>query len=270
MGIQLDSSSDVEYQQLLQKGFPFNIKYENLISTYSFFDQSTFEERSKNLGVLLNCIGIKQKDFKLGLTRIFFRSIKSSLLKMIQQPSTAEILRIKKEFKTKLAELVAQEEAARVAQEAARVAQEEATRLAQKEAKVAHEEANVVEEAAVSNLELLEKRNNHRQLNENKVEDRKLSQVKESKTGRQQTKKQQTDREQMPTHNSRFDKMEHYPLSHGKRARCKLESCELSTVNYCRKCKVHLCIKKDKDQGADDGDQETNCFIKFHRLSMHT
>lgn len=88
----------------MQKGFPNNIEYENLISTYDFVD-------TKNLKVLLSCIGLKENDFELGLTRVFLRPIKSSMLNMILQPSADEILKIKGEFEIKLADLVAQETA---------------------------------------------------------------------------------------------------------------------------------------------------------------
>lgn len=62
-------------------------------------------------------------------------------------------------------------------------------------------------------------------------------------------------REKPPKFAARFDQISHLPALDSKGVRCKLEGCALRSVYYCKKCKVHLCIKQN------------NCFYKFHNLT---
>lgn len=58
----------------------------------------------------------------------------------------------------------------------------------------------------------------------------------------------------------RFDKSEHYPGVAAKKGRtCKVEGCKARTVVWCKKCKVYLCVKLEKDG------ETSNCFEKFHK-----
>lgn len=76
--------------------------------------------------------------------------------------------------------------------------------------------------------------------------------------------KTEKEREKMPSHKVRYDEtINHMPgANYNKRVRCKLEGCPLSSSFYCVRCKVHLCIKSDKENT-----QEKNCFLKFHSLN---
>lgn len=51
----------------------------------------------------------------------------------------------------------------------------------------------------------------------------------------------------------RFDQNNHFPVFSNKISRCKNEDCKKKTCIYCSKCKVSLCIVKNR-----------NCFFKFH------
>lgn len=54
----------------------------------------------------------------------------------------------------------------------------------------------------------------------------------------------------------RYDGMFHLPEWPAKLGRtCKMEGCKKRSVIWCTKCRVYLCIKKDK-----------NCFLAFHTL----
>lgn len=53
----------------------------------------------------------------------------------------------------------------------------------------------------------------------------------------------------------RFDQKKHFPIFSRKISRCKNEDCDKKTHIFCSKCKVHLCIVKNR-----------NCFLKFHFL----
>lgn len=50
-----------------------------------------------------------------------------------------------------------------------------------------------------------------------------------------------------------LDKMGHYPIFSKKMTRCKNDECNKKTRIHCSKCKVALCIVKNR-----------NCFLKFH------
>ena len=50
----------------------------------------------------------------------------------------------------------------------------------------------------------------------------------------------------------RTDGFNHFPIV-VSRGRCKNPGCKAAPVYFCQKCKVHLCITKDK-----------NCFLYFH------
>lgn len=56
----------------------------------------------------------------------------------------------------------------------------------------------------------------------------------------------------IPAEGVRTDGYHHYPVV-TTRGRCKNPDCKSAPVFYCQKCKVHLCITKDK-----------NCFVEFH------
>ncbi|XP_037778669.1 piggyBac transposable element-derived protein 3-like [Penaeus monodon] len=56
----------------------------------------------------------------------------------------------------------------------------------------------------------------------------------------------------IPAEGVRTDGYHHYPVV-TTRGRCKNPDCKSAPVLYCQKCKVHLCITKDK-----------NCFVEFH------
>lgn len=61
--------------------------------------------------------------------------------------------------------------------------------------------------------------------------------------------------EKKPTNVTRFDQSGHFPVLErvGNSVRCKKEGCRYKTFVSCYKCKVHLCLIKDR-----------NCFKKFH------
>lgn len=71
--------------------------------------------------------------------------------------------------------------------------------------------------------------------------------------------KQKTTREILPSHKNRYDMKAHFPGVDSQRVRCKLEKCTLTSVFYCKKCKVHLCVKKNN-----------NCYFNFHNLVEDT
>jgi len=60
---------------------------------------------------------------------------------------------------------------------------------------------------------------------------------------------------QKPSKDLRFDNVDHMPVI-GTRHRCKIESCQLKTFIYCRKCNVYLCIVPGKI--------DRNCFLAYH------
>ena len=55
-----------------------------------------------------------------------------------------------------------------------------------------------------------------------------------------------------PSAEVRTDGFNHFPIV-VSRGRCKNPGCKAAPVYFCQKCKVHLCITKDK-----------NCFLYFH------
>lgn len=73
----------------------------------------------------------------------------------------------------------------------------------------------------------------------------------EPKTKRRPYTKQET----RPNEESRYDNIGHLPTVDECKSptRCKMEGCRLKSHIVCIKCKVHLCLKLDK-----------NCFLKFH------
>lgn len=95
----------MEYQKLMQKGFPIQINYEKLLSAYDFVGDKTISKQTENLGVLLHSIGLKENEFKFGRTLIFIRSIKSKLLELIRHPTRAEVMKVEAIYKEKKAEL---------------------------------------------------------------------------------------------------------------------------------------------------------------------
>lgn len=56
----------------------------------------------------------------------------------------------------------------------------------------------------------------------------------------------------IPSHDIRTDGYHHYPEVKD-RGRCKNPNCKGVPIFYCSKCKVHLCISKER-----------NCFLAFH------
>lgn len=59
----------------------------------------------------------------------------------------------------------------------------------------------------------------------------------------------------MPSKELRYDRTDHLPevRKSKSRNRCRYESCDLKTNNFCIKCEVYLCIKDGK-----------SCFANFH------
>lgn len=59
-----------------------------------------------------------------------------------------------------------------------------------------------------------------------------------------------------PLPDVRHDTVDHLPFLDGNQEgkRCKYNKCNKKTHFYCKKCNVHLCIKKDR-----------NCFVGFHK-----
>lgn len=67
------------------------------------------------------------------------------------------------------------------------------------------------------------------------------------------------EKERRPEHTIRYDGIDHYPFLDAifnRGTRCKMEGCQLKSQYYCVKCKVHLCLKRNK-----------NCFQTFHIIS---
>ena len=58
----------------------------------------------------------------------------------------------------------------------------------------------------------------------------------------------------IPQQSIRQDNTDHFPIYKEKRARCKLPGCKSPPHFFCHKCKVYLCIDKNK-----------NCFWNFHK-----
>lgn len=58
-----------------------------------------------------------------------------------------------------------------------------------------------------------------------------------------------------PKNSIRFDECSHFPLITATQVRCK--NCNQKTYILCQKCKVHLCIVRNR-----------NCFTDFHVLSL--
>ena len=57
----------------------------------------------------------------------------------------------------------------------------------------------------------------------------------------------------------RYDMINHFPGVAAKQGRrCKVGGCKARTVVWCKKCRVYLCVKLEKDG------ETKNCFEKFH------
>lgn len=67
--------------------------------------------------------------------------------------------------------------------------------------------------------------------------------------------------EKRPTNLTRVDQLGHFPVLERvtNPVRCKKEGCHHKTFVSCSKCKVHLCLIKDR-----------NCFMKFHHSQQKT
>lgn len=63
--------------------------------------------------------------------------------------------------------------------------------------------------------------------------------------------------ETRPIDDVRFDNIGHFPIHEDKKfaSRCKNSECKGTSRIMCEKCKVHLCLNKNK-----------NCFLQFHKL----
>lgn len=232
--MQLNSSSVVEYQQLMQEDFPINIKYEPLFTTYDFIDQKSWAERSNSLKVLLNCIGIDENNYKLGSTRLFLRTIGSSLLNIIQCPLQMEIKSLKNDFQNKLAQLAAEKVANIVCKEsetllesmvASRENDYDKHQLSEIELPKAIQEKNKPAKKA-SPEESVYLKNEPSKIKLSKVIQKTIKTTKKAD-------KEPREREEMPPHSLRYDGIIHLPLNHIKTTRCKLESRSLATVNNC-------------------------------------
>ena len=58
----------------------------------------------------------------------------------------------------------------------------------------------------------------------------------------------------------RFDRVDHHGgIGATKGRTCKVPGCKQRSVMWCKKCKVYLCIKKEKEG------ETLNCFEKFHK-----
>lgn len=83
----------------------------------------------------------------------------------------------------------------------------------------------------------------------------------EKKGGRsKKVQKRKTDakicgHEKRPPNWKRYDGYNHFPLVTKNSVRCKNERCGKTDIVFCKKCNVHLCLKKRR-----------NCFTNFHLL----
>jgi hypothetical protein len=56
----------------------------------------------------------------------------------------------------------------------------------------------------------------------------------------------------------RYDGVNHLPEAAAIAGRtCKMQGCKKRSVIWCRKCRVYLCVKKEK-----------NCFVDFHTFPI--
>jgi len=61
--------------------------------------------------------------------------------------------------------------------------------------------------------------------------------------------------ERTPPDEVRLDRIDHWPEAVAVRARCcRVKGCQQRSTFWCTKCKVYLCVKREK-----------NCFAMFHR-----
>lgn len=62
--------------------------------------------------------------------------------------------------------------------------------------------------------------------------------------------------EERPIADVQFDNVDHMPLYDNNKepARCKMARCKQHSHIFCQKCKVHLCLVKNR-----------NCFVNFNR-----
>lgn len=80
----------------------------------------------------------------------------------------------------------------------------------------------------------------------------------DDETNAEKIKPQRSKQEKRPSHEIRYDGIEHYPEAKPFQ-RCKMEGCTSRSYVYCSKCKVSLCLKRNM-----------NCFKAFHiRSSEH-
>lgn len=97
--LQLKYSSTFEYRKLMQEGFPIQIKKSGILA-YEYSEQTFPLENTSNLNLLLQVIGLKRNDFKLGRTKVFFRPLAN--LDMILNPSAELVLTFANAYKIKL------------------------------------------------------------------------------------------------------------------------------------------------------------------------
>ena len=67
-------------------------------------------------------------------------------------------------------------------------------------------------------------------------------------------KAKSTNFEPIPDKSIRHDNTDHFPIYKEKSGRCVLPGCKSSPYLFCQKCKVYLCIDKNK-----------NCLYNFHK-----
>lgn len=82
-----------------------------------------------------------------------------------------------------------------------------------------------------------------------------LNQENETKNSNQVVKSSKAKNETRPNFKKRFDQHNHFPVLSQKPTRCKNEDCKKITHTHCSKCKVHLCLVKNR-----------NCFLDYHNL----
>lgn len=71
----MKSSSIVEYQKLMQEGFPVRMSYEKLLLAYGL--SKKFSSCSDHLDTVLRSICLHRNDYKIGSNMIFLRPVKN-------------------------------------------------------------------------------------------------------------------------------------------------------------------------------------------------
>lgn len=98
-----------QYKSLMEQCFPTRIEYDELLKTYEIPTKSqplVQRERTHykqfQLSLLLRSVGLNRNDFKLGNTRICFRSLNSQILETILHPDKNDIERVISVYEKKM------------------------------------------------------------------------------------------------------------------------------------------------------------------------